>query len=160
MKKTSFLIALLITATLFAQKKHHAKKDSFTVDQKTQLMVKKLNILLDLSSKQVAEITPIVADKVAKMHAKKEEFKAKRENKEEHKKMLSSDEKFEIAMKRLEEQEALQNKMENILNKDQYVIWKKMYHKHLQKRMKSKKHCEKKGDHKGKRKHKHEEVEA
>lgn len=167
MKKISLVVALFVAIGAFAQKQRPQKK-SFTVEQKTQLMIKKMSIDLDLTPKQVAKITPIVVDKATKMEARKAEFKGKKGEHKPERKMLSSDEKFKIAMDRLEEQETLQNQMKNILDKDQYVTWKKMHKKHGDKRRKmAMKHRSKKrgdnkrkGDHRKDRRHDHNEPEA
>ena len=173
MKKISLVVALFVAIGAFAQK-HGPEKESFTVEQKTQLMIKKMSIELDLTSKQVTQITPIVVDKATKMEARKAEFKGEKGEHKQERKMLSSDEKFKMAMAHLEEQEALQNKMKNILNKDQYATWKKMHKKHSEKRNKPgmkhapKKQCDnpkecddkKQGDHKKGKRHEHDEPEA
>lgn len=133
MKKILLLAVFIISSTVFSQKRQH-QKNELSTEQKTQLMIKKLSIDLDLSSKQIAKITPIMVDKATKMEAKKAEFKSKRGEHKQDRKILSSDDKFKMAMAHLEEQEAFQNKMKNILNKDQYATWKEMHKKHGQKR--------------------------
>lgn len=138
MKKISLVIALFIAIGAFAQKRGcqggHERGDAFTPEQKTQLMVMKLSIALDLSKKQENEITPIVAKKVNKMLEMKDHKKGDKGKGE--RKELSSDEKFAMAMKHVEEKKALQEKMKNILDKDQYAQWKKMQKKHMNKKQK------------------------
>lgn len=133
MKKLSLVIALFIAIGAFAQKRGQEgrgpKGNDFTPEQKTQLMVMKLSVALDLSEKQEAAITPLVAEKIEKMAEKRGYKKGERAERKE----LSSDEKFEMAMKRLEEQKILQTKMKDILDKDQYAQWRKMHKKQMEK---------------------------
>ncbi|MDO6736818.1 hypothetical protein [Wenyingzhuangia sp. 2_MG-2023] len=161
MKKILLLAVLFISITAFSQKKQHPKTE-FTTEQKTQLIIKKMTIDLDLTPKQVAKITPIVVEKASKMEARKAEFKSKKGDHKSKRKILSSDDKFKMAMAHLEEQETLQNKMKNILDKEQYVTWKKMHKKHGEKRKQiAMKHGDKKkGDSRRERNHKHEEPKA
>ncbi|GGF61993.1 hypothetical protein [Wenyingzhuangia marina] len=130
MKKISLVVALFVAIGAFAQKQH-PQKETFTAEQKTQLMVKKMSLELDLSKKQISKITPIVAEKVNKMEAKIAEFKVKREAKTKRK-ALTSDEKYNMAIAQLDEKIALQNQMKSILNKEQYATWKQMHKKHEQ----------------------------
>lgn len=162
MKKFSLLVALLIAVGAFAQKRGHEKKDAFTPEQKTKLMVMKMSLELDLTEKQEAKITPIVAEKVNKMEERMAKFKDHKKGERPERKEISSEEKFKMALDHLEEQKALQNKMKNILDKDQYAQWKKMQKKHGQakKRMAMKNHGKKKGDDKRRRGHNREEIEA
>lgn len=149
MKKISLVIALFLAIGAFAQKGghkgKHAKGNDFTPEQKTQLMVMKLSIALDLSEKQEAAITPIVAQKVSKMA----EMKGRKKGGKAERKEISSEEKFEMTKKHLEAQKAVQEKMKKILDRDQYVQWKKMQKKHMKKRQKGKKKG--KGDKRSKR---------
>ncbi|ANW94853.1 hypothetical protein AXE80_00440 [Wenyingzhuangia fucanilytica] len=161
MKKISLLIATFVFVGAFAQK-NKPKKESFTAEQKTQLMVKKMSVALDLTEKQEAKITPIVADKVKKIEAKMAEFKDRKKGERPERKEISNEEKFKTAMAHLEEQKALQNKMKSILNKEQYVSWKEMQTKqhHRRGEMMKKRSEKKRGDSKGKRDHKREKPAA
>ncbi|MGY5355556.1 hypothetical protein [Wenyingzhuangia sp. IMCC45467] len=163
MKKLSLLIALFIAIGAFAQ------KQSFTAEQKTQLMVKKMSLDLDLSEKQEAKIAPIIAEKVNKMEARIADFKeARKKGERPERKEISSEEKFNMAMTHLEEQKVLQNKMKNILNKEQYAQWKEI-HKKRQHRGKEMAHHKmkdrfqknkRKHNSKDDRKHRHEKPAA
>ncbi|NIJ44162.1 hypothetical protein FHR24_000601 [Wenyingzhuangia heitensis] len=125
MKQVSLLFALLITLSISAQKRHHLKND-FTAEQKTQLMVKKMTVALDLSEKQVTKITPIITVNVREMEKKMADRKANKESRKD----LSSDEKYNLAMSHLDEQAKLNKLMKDILDKDQYVTWTRMQKKH------------------------------
>lgn len=162
MKKTSLVIALFIAIGAFAQKRGQEKKDNFTPEQKTQLMVMKMSLELDLSEKQEAKITPIVAEKVNKMEERKAKFKNRKKGERPERKEISSEEKFKMAMAHLEAQKDLQNKMRNILDDDQYAQWKKIQKKHGERRAKMamKKHSKKKGEGKRKRDRRPERSEA
>ncbi len=124
MKNINLFIALFATIFAFSQKKH-TQKTEFTAVQKTQLIVKKLSITLDLSEKQTAQIIPLMSAKVQQHEMKKAE-------RESHKE-ISTDEKFKLAMAHLNDQASLRREMKKILDKNQYEKWTEMHRKHEQK---------------------------
>ena len=158
MKKLSLLLVLLLTISAFSQKKHHQKPD-FTVEQKTELMIKKMTLALDLNKKQISQITPLVVSKVKERDAKKSEHKGQSGK-------MSNDEVFNKMSQRLDKMIALSAQMKKILDDDQYAKWKKMSAKHMHKKKHGKKkHGKKKGcdgkkcdGEKRKRHHEQEEV--
>jgi len=127
MKQVILIATLFISVHTFAQKKCQQKSD-FSATQKTQLLIKKMTIELDLNAKQISQITPIVNERIKTREAKCSE------DKKENRKLLSSDEKFEMKMECLNKQETLQNKMKEILRKEQYDTWKEMRKKHMHKK--------------------------
>jgi len=137
MKQVILMATLFMSVYTFAQKKCQQKSE-FSATQKTQLLIKKMTIELDLNAKQVSQITPIVNERIKTREAKCSE------DKKENRKLLSSDEKFEMKMEYLNKQETLQNKMKNILKKEQYISWKELFKKHHHKKRMAKKVMHKK----------------
>lgn len=124
MKKIASILVLVFafTITTQGQKKRKEKKQKFSIEQHTDLAVKKMTLSLDLSKKQQNEIKPI-------LKAQAEERKAameKRKEFKEHKKKPSSDEMYAILSKRLDSQIAFKSKMKEILNKEQYEKFEKI----------------------------------
>ncbi|MCF8714006.1 hypothetical protein JM658_04125 [Joostella atrarenae] len=141
MKKTIGLLALvLITATSFAQERggrenrnedRKEKREDFkdmykdlTPDQIAELKTKKMALELDLSDAQQKDIFSLNKDMATKHKAKMETFKDKKEKGEKP----SSEELYEMMKNKLDEQLAVQTKMKNILNEDQYKMWKRSQH--------------------------------
>ncbi|MGY5352478.1 hypothetical protein ACXGQW_07930 [Wenyingzhuangia sp. IMCC45533] len=136
MKKLLLFAVMFIGLSINAQKKQTQRPD-FTVEQKVQLMIKKMSIHLDLEAHQINKIKPLITAKINKMDALKEEHKAS-------KKQLTSDEKFELAMNKLEDEAKLYQQMGKILSNKQFETWKIMHAKHGNKRKgshKKSKHC-------------------
>lgn len=118
MKKIlSILLVLGLVITSSAQKRKE-KKDQFTVEQRTELTLKKMTLHLDLSKGQQNKIRPLIAESIAK--------KKNRKSREEMKK-LTKDERFQLKMKELDAKIALKNRMKNILDNQQF----EKYEKHL-----------------------------
>lgn len=135
MKKVISILILIFAFNFSAEaqkKKRKEKKPKFTVEQHTELTVKKMTLALDLSAKQQNEIRPLIkaqaAEKMAAIQKRKE---LRSENKKP-----SSKELFEMKSKQLDNRIAFKNKMKNILNKEQYEKFKKMNKK---RKMKGKK---------------------
>ncbi|TCI91412.1 hypothetical protein [Tenacibaculum sp. M341] len=118
MKKIlSILLVLGLVITSTAQKRKE-KKDQFTVEQRTELTLKKMTLHLDLSKGQQNKIRPLIAESIAK--------KKNRKSREEMKK-LTKDERFQLKMNELDAKIALKNRMKNILDNQQF----EKYEKHL-----------------------------
>ncbi len=122
MKKLFLFVLVLSTSIVFSQKKH-PQEPNFTTEQKAQLIVKKMTNGLDLETNQANKIKPIIIAKINKMDALKKQHKAT-------KKPLSSDERFKLAMNRLDDEAQLHQQMKKILNKQQYQTWILMHAKH------------------------------
>lgn len=120
MKKLILLALLIVGTTITAQeknKKEHQKDETeqFTPEQKNQLKVKKLTLELDLNETQQKEISTLLSEKEAKREAKKA---AKEQNTKP-----TRDERFAMAMEKLDEQIAAKKQMEKILNPKQLEKW-------------------------------------
>ncbi|WP_299670323.1 hypothetical protein [uncultured Polaribacter sp.] len=125
-----FVFAFTITTQ--AQKNRKQERPQLTVEQHTDLAIKKMTLALDLSEKQQNKIKPLIASKMAERKAFMEKRKA---NKKEEKKP-TSDEIYAAKSKMLDQQIAMKNSMREILNKEQFEKFEKMQKK---RKMKGKK---------------------
>ncbi|WP_269226370.1 hypothetical protein [Flavobacterium eburneipallidum] len=124
MKKLIVLALLLVGTSIIAQpknKKHHPKNEmeQFTPEQRSELMVKKMTLELDLNASQQKEISTLLSEKSAKREAHKAEMKARKEKGTKP----TSDEKFAMKSKMLDEQIATKKRMQKILNEKQFEKW-------------------------------------
>jgi len=123
MKKLIVLALLLVGTTINAQErsgKHQRNEmEQFTSEQKSQLMLKKMTLELDLNDSQQKEMSAIISDKIAKMESHKTEMKANREKGVRP----TNDERFAMQIQLLDEQIATKKRMEKILNAKQFEKW-------------------------------------
>ena len=122
--KKLFIIALLMVGTIIIaqerNRKHQGNEmEQFTPEQKSQLMLKKMTLELDLNDSQQKEMSTIISDNVAKKEAHKAEMKAMKEKGVKP----TNDERFAMHMKMLDEQIATKKRMEKILNAKQFEKW-------------------------------------
>lgn len=134
MKKLAsiFVFVLAITFTTQAQKKRDHKRPHLTVEQQTELTVKKMTLALDLSDRQQNQVKPLIAEKMAERKA----FMEKRTAARKAKKRPTSDEIYAVKSNMLDNEIAMKNSMKDILNKEQFEQLKKMS---KQRKMKMKK---------------------
>jgi hypothetical protein len=130
MKKLFVLALLLVGTTIIAQernRKHQGNEmEQFTPEQKSQLMLKKMTLELDLTESQQKEMSAIISDNVAKKEAHKAEMKAKKEKGVKP----TNDERFAMHMKMLDEQIATKKSMQKILNAKQFDKWTSLKEDH------------------------------
>jgi len=130
MKKLIVLALLIVGTTMVAQERNRMhqgnKMDQFTPEQQSQLMLKKMTLELDLTDAQQKEISAFISDKIAKKEAHKAEMKAMKEKGVQP----TSDEKFAMAMKKLDEQIAMKKRMEKILSPKQFEKWTALKEEH------------------------------
>ena len=123
MKRLFVLALLIVGTTIIAQernRKHQGNEmEQFTPEQKSQLMLKKMTLELDLNDSQQKEMSAIISDNVAKKEAHKAEMKAMKEKGVKP----TNDERFAMHMKMLDEQIATKKRMEKILNAKQFEKW-------------------------------------
>jgi protein CpxP len=123
MKRLFALALLIVGTTIIAQernRKHQGNEmEQFTPEQKSQLMLKKMTLELDLNDSQQKEMSAIISNNVAKKEAHKSEMKAMKEKGVK----LTNDERFAMHMKMLDEQIATKKRMEKILNAKQFEKW-------------------------------------
>ena len=110
MKKFIFLFAFILP--LMSTGQHTPQKRSLTKEQRIQLQTKKLHLLLDLSEKQIGEIQSILEQHM-KTASKKQ-------------KALSDEQRYEMKVKWLDRQIALQNEYKSVLTPEQFELWRKL----------------------------------
>jgi len=148
MKKIASILILVFAFTITAQAQKKGKRDrnnpKFTVEQRTDLAVKKMTLALDLTEKQQSQIKPLISAQTA---ARKAAMESRKENKEANKKP-SADEIYAMKSKQLDNQIAFKGEMKNILNKEQFDKFEKMVKR---KKGKGKKMMKNKGERRAKK---------
>lgn len=113
----------MVGITIFAQERNRRQQgnemEQFTPEQRSELQVKKLTLELDLNESQQRDIKAFIADKNAKMETRKTAMKAMKEKGTKP----TSDERFAMKSKMLDEQIANKKRMEKILNPKQLEKW-------------------------------------
>lgn len=130
MKKVASILILVVAFAFNAQaqkkgnKKEHdgERGPKLTVEQHTDLAVKKMTLVLDLTDKQQEQIKPLINAQAA---SKKAEMLKRKENRDAKKKP-TSDEIYAMKSAHLDHQIAFKAKMKEILNKEQFEKFEKM----------------------------------
>ncbi len=148
MKKIILMTFLMAGMTIMAQPRNNRHQrngmDQFTLEQRSELQVKKLTLELDLTESQQKEIKAFIADKNSKMEAHRTAMKAMKEKGTKP----TSDERFAMKSKMLDEQIAAKKRMQKILNEKQFEKWTALKEEHQGNR---------KGNHQGNRQGRHPE---
>lgn len=114
---------LAIGLTSFAQEREGGplkdKMEKLTPEQKTERHLKKLTSELNLNSKQQEQIKQLLAEQ----GAKREEFKAKREEYKNNSVKPSPEERAAFRSKVEAEKKAMDEKMKSILTPEQFEKW-------------------------------------
>lgn len=135
---------LMAGMTIMAQPRHNKHQgngmEQFTPEQRSELHVKKLTLELDLTESQQKEMKAFIADKNTKMEAHTTAMKAMKEKGTKP----TSDERFAMKSKMLDEQIATKKGMQKILNEKQFEKWTALKEEHQ-------------GDRKGNRQGRHPE---
>lgn len=118
----AFVFAFTFTTQAQKQKKRNHKRPQLTIEQHTDLAVKKMTLDLDLSEKQQKKIKPLIAAKMAERKA----FMEKRKEARKERKRPSADEIYALKSKMLDNQIAMRNSMKEILKKEQFEKFEKM----------------------------------
>ena len=100
--------------------------EQFTPEQRSELQVKKLTLELDLNESQQRDIKAFIADKNTKMETRKTAMKAMKEKGTKP----TSDERFAMKSKMLDEQIATKKRMQKILNEKQFEKWTVLKEEH------------------------------
>ncbi|WP_318345239.1 hypothetical protein [Flagellimonas baculiformis] len=145
MKRLAVMVLLLTSLGAVAQKSEGQRfrkgpEMDLTAEQMATLQTKKMTLALDLTKAQQEKIMKLHLEEATSRKEKWEEMKAKRESGEWQK--PTSEERFEMENARLDHQIALQTKMKEILDDEQYQSWKKMK---KQKAMHGKKRMQQRG---------------
>ncbi len=116
--------------TILAQPRNNKHQgngmNDFTPEQRSELQVKKLTLELDLNESQQKDIKAFIADKNTKMEAHKTAMKAMKEKGTKP----TSEERFAMKSKMLDEQIASKKRMEKILNEKQFEKWTALKEEH------------------------------
>lgn len=118
MKKVFLTLVILVSTLAFSQSKEN-RKERMDSEKMAELHVKKMTLDLDLTEKQQKEIKPIFLEQAKKREAKRNELKMRKEKGEK----LSSDERFEMKNKALDNQIEMKSKLKNILTPAQMEKW-------------------------------------
>lgn len=153
MKKLILMTFLMVGMTVLAQERNKRpqrdKMEQFTPEQRTELQVKKLTLELDLNESQQKDIKAFIAEKNTKMEAHRTAMKAMKEKGTKP----TSDERFAIKSKMLDEQIAAKKRMQKILNEKQFEKWTALKEEHQdnRKEMRQNRMQKHKGDHQQRR---------
>lgn len=147
-KLVGFLVLALGFATVTMAQEHRKEKrhEKMSVEQQTELAVKKMTLKLDLTPSQQHKIKPLLAKQIQERKAMHE----KRRDMKDQDKKPSSDEHFNRMNARLDKQIAFKAEMKQILDARQYERFEKMAAKkmkHMKKRMHKKGEKHKRTEH-------------
>jgi hypothetical protein len=136
MKKIASILVLVFcfTLTTQAQKKRKDKRPKLSVEQYSELAVKKMTLALDLSEKQQNQIAPLIKAKATERKAAMEKRKEMKKNGTKP----TADEIYAMKNKQLDNKIAFKNKMKDILSKEQFEKFEKMAKRKMQKGKKMK----------------------
>lgn len=114
MKKLIVTIVLVISSLSFAQ-----EKSKLSPEQQTELQVKKMTLDLDLDAKQQKELRTILLENNKKREAKKMALKEKMSKGQKP----TSDERFEMKSKMLDDKIEHKAQLKKILKPEQFQKW-------------------------------------
>ena len=134
------MVGMTVLAQERNRKQHGNEMEQFTPEQRSQLMLKKLTLELDLNDSQQKDMSAIIAEMSAKREAHKTAMKAMKDKEVKP----TNDERFAMKMKMLDEQIAMKKRMEKILNPKQFEKWTALKEEHQGNR--PEKHSGKRGE--------------
>jgi hypothetical protein len=138
MKNFATILVLAFTVTFTAnaqQQKDKQNRPQFTIEQQTELSVKRMTLALDLNEKQQNQLKPLLKVQATQRKAAMEKMKKAREAKQRP----SDDELFAMKNQQLDNQIAMKSKMKEILTKEQFDQFEKMAKVRGQKMMEARK---------------------
>lgn len=135
MKNVILILVALISLNGFAQKRGGEKLNP---EQMATLQTKKMTSALDLNESQQTKVYQLNLENATNRQAKRDEAKALRANSE--RKKPTSEEQYAMQTAMLDHQIAQKEKMEAILNKDQFAKWEKMQEQRIGKMQKREGH--------------------
>jgi hypothetical protein len=110
-------LVFAFTLTTQAQKKRTHERVKLSIEQQTNLAVKKMTLDLDLSKKQQNDISPLISAQIAERKNVMEKRKtARKENKKP-----TADQIYAMKSKMLDNKIAMKKKMKTLLNKEQFA---------------------------------------
>ncbi len=122
-----FVFAFALTTG--AQQKRKEKRDNLSVEQRTELAVKKMTLALNLSDKQQNEIKPLLVAQAKEREVALEKRKALRDSNTKP----TKEELYAMRTQQLDAQIDFKSKMKAILKTDQFERFEKMSLKRKQK---------------------------
>ncbi len=106
----------------FAQEKAtRGERERMTPEQQVQLQVKRMTLDLDLTAKQQKDVEKLLTEQ----SQKREAVKAAQGDVKKNYKEMTSDERFAMQNKRMDEKIAFKGEMKKILNASQMEKWEK-----------------------------------
>jgi len=131
MKNLALILVLVFafTLTTIAQKKRDHQRWQLTVEQQTELTLKKMTLILDLTEKQQLQVKPLLLAKILEKKA----FNTKIKKAKEEKERPTSDAIYPMKIELLEQQIAIKKSMKEILNTTQFEKFEKMHKKRMMK---------------------------
>ncbi len=136
MKKVLILAIALIGFGALAQEKKTTKRSELSNEQHATLQTKRMTLALDLNTDQQAKVKALLLEQSKLRKAQMEERKAIKESGEATK--PSSEERYAMQNKKLDQQIAHKAEMKKILSAEQYERWEKMAKRKGKKRGKGK----------------------
>lgn len=131
MKSIIYITILLFSINMLAQRPNMRRSNqNFNPEQYAETQSKKLALALDLDQKQIKEVKALQLQRAKERNANRELRDARRGKGERP----SQEELFAIRDKQLDAQLEHQNKMKNILSKEQYISWKELQKNRRQER--------------------------
>lgn len=122
MKKLVLAVCLMATMAGFAQEQASRDgRERLAPEQQVQLQVKKMTLDLDLTAKQQKEVEKLLLDQ----NKKREEARAAQGDVRKNYKEMTSDERFALQNKRMDDKIAFKGEMKKILNSNQMEKWEK-----------------------------------
>lgn len=145
MKQIAVVLVMLISVGMTAQRHdgHRMRKGpkmDMTVEEMATLQTKRMTLALDLTEAQQNKVYEIHLENAKFRKEKWDEIKALKDSGEWEK--PTSEERFEMENARLDRQIAMQEKMRDVLDDEQYKTWKKFSNR---KKMHGKKKMQERG---------------
>ena len=124
MKKVFLAALLVVSITTFAQEgrkpgSKRAEMEKMTPEQRSELRLKRVSAILNLTEKQQKEIAPILAEQKQKREKALADFKAMKEKGAKP----SPEEREARAKQRDDDQKAMTEKLQKILTPEQMKKW-------------------------------------
>ena len=139
MKKVFLAALLVVSLTTFAQEERkpgskRAEMEKMTPEQRSELRLKRMSTILNLTEKQQKEIAPILEEQQQKREKALADFKAMKEKGAKP----SAEERAERAKQRDDDQKAMTEKLQKILTPEQMKKWEEKKEQNKERMMEKK----------------------
>lgn len=125
---------MMVSLATFAQDKK-MNMDEFTPEQRAELQTKRLTLELDLNDKQQKELKKLLTEQ----SKKQEEARAKHKAMKESGKEPTTDERFAMQSKMMDEKIAFRAEIKKILSEKQMAKWDELKEERMEKMQEHKK---------------------